>query len=98
MIRLASPLAILVALSGCVPEAAPTTGASCLAEGGREVRGKGGPICLRPTTDAGKACATAAGCETYCLADTRTCAAETPRLGCFSYLDAGGQKVALCVD
>ncbi len=78
----------------------PRTEAACLAAGGRW--GTGGirhrALCFLPTPDAGKACTKATDCHGFCLAETGTCSAETPRFGCFARLDASGARRMLCVD
>lgn len=78
----------------------PATKADCLAAGGRWARGglSPHPLCFLPTADGGKACAKASDCESVCLSETRTCAAERPRFGCYGYLDENGSEITICVD
>lgn len=79
---------------------APMTEAACLEASGRWERAglAWQPQCILPTPDAGEACETAADCTGYCLADTRTCSAETPLFGCIPMLDLDGAAVTLCID
>lgn len=101
-------LVLILALAACVDDTNDRGGknldkaarADCLAQGGRV--GFGGlvpdEVCFRPTRDAGKACTRASDCEGLCLADTRSCSAEGPMFGCFSFLDENGQAQDICVD
>ena len=70
---------------------------ACLASGGRVTRGMAGPACAMPTADAGKSCTNSEGCESFCLAEGRVCAPETPMFGCFATYE-NGQTRGLCVD
>lgn len=74
--------------------------AECVLRGGTP--GRGGilqnEVCIRPTRDAGKACTDNDQCETFCLAETKSCAPLTPTFGCFATMKDGGQTPMLCVD
>jgi hypothetical protein len=86
-------------LSACQPETEGTAAGSAPdCPGGQVVRGFAGPVCVKPTPDAGMSCSKATDCSGVCLADSRTCSAQTPMLGCFDFLDEAGQKLGLCVD
>ena len=101
--RAAFFLIAAVLLSSCVEQgpAMTTSGPqSCETAGGR--MGLGGTAqletCFRPEPDAGKSCTRAGDCSGMCLADTKTCSAESPVFGCFSFMNETGQPQEICVD
>ncbi|EBA05465.1 hypothetical protein RB2150_15286 [Rhodobacteraceae bacterium HTCC2150] len=73
---------------------------ACVEKGGRyEIGGiLGRNNCVLPTADAGKMCTQNSDCDSFCLAETQTCAPETPMFGCFDVLVESSQKATLCVD
>ncbi len=98
-------LVLTLVLAACVDEGptqpgslSATEAAVCQSDGGRLGGTILGEACFRPTGDAGKQCGKQGECETLCLAETQTCAAETPKIGCFDILDENGTPVGLCVD
>lgn len=104
--RKALLIVALAALVGCQAET-PTGGAPTdlvppdlmpHCPDGTVVMGMAGPICAKPTSDAGKACTKASDCAGACLAETMTCSTMTPMFGCYEVVMEDGQKVGLCVD
>ncbi|MEY4697034.1 MAG: hypothetical protein RIT14_1462 [Pseudomonadota bacterium] len=93
-------LPALLALCLTAPPALAETAATCAAQGGNW--GPAGllpdPICILPTPDAGAACDRATDCQSFCLAETRTCAPTTPFFGCHAILQPDGTEVTLCID
>jgi len=104
-------VAALLTLAGCVSETGdvetstpddtrPQTQAACLEAGGRWAPGGlwPEPLCFLPNPDAGKGCSKASDCAGACLSESRTCSPESPRFGCYGYLDEAGDEVVICVD
>lgn len=98
-------IALIAGIAACVPQtttkatdASGSPEAACAATGGKLLAGLAGPVCANATKDAGKACTSNDQCETFCLAETKTCAPTSPYLGCFATLDKGVQTPMLCVD
>jgi len=91
-------------LGSCVDtapgEISDADAAACEARGGFVgVAGfSGEEFCAEPTPDAGQMCSRASDCESYCVAETRTCNTHFSPFGCYSYLDEEGQVVSICVD
>lgn len=81
---------------GVLPDPVPEAQIDC--PGGTVVQGLAGPVCAKPTADAGKACSKASDCSGACMAETMTCSEVTPLLGCHEVVMEDGQKVGLCVD
>ncbi len=72
---------------------------NCAREGGKGIIGGfGQPACEKSTPDAGQSCSKESDCEGFCMADTKTCAAQNPLFGCHDILTETGEKVAICVD
>mgnify|MGYP000736834815 CR=1 FL=1 len=87
-----------------VPDAAPEpppdpATLACRASGGQMLPGPlgQGRVCVRPTGDSGRACASATDCSEACLARSRTCAPFTPLLGCHEILDRAGRPLRQCI-
>lgn len=105
-------VAALLVLTGCMTAtgdddaatgagtATPQTEAACRDAGGRWASGGlwPEPLCFLPNPDAGQACSKASDCAGACLSDTRSCSPESPRFGCYGYLDEAGDEVMICVD
>lgn len=98
-------LALMFGLGACVPEdrpappqAAAFAAADCTAAGGVPTAGRAGPVCARPTKDAGKSCNNSTQCESFCLAETKSCAPHRPYFGCFAVLNGGAGSPTICVD
>ena len=80
----------------------------CQALGGKpELVSLGAEACVRPTKDAGQACADSSECEGRCLAPagatrgaavTGTCAAQVGRLGCLNVVIRGQASGEACFD
>lgn len=99
-------LALVLLAAACVPvdprptALSPTERANCEARGGFvAVAGfSANEFCAELLPDAGQACRGPSDCTGYCDAQTRTCSTHANPYGCYSYLDADGQVVEICVD
>lgn len=103
-------LVCVLFLAACYPQAKPmdpvtadpvtSAAESCTRQGGTlEKAGLlGNEICFRPTPDAGQPCKKAGDCTSVCLADTGTCSAVTPTMGCLALLDDLGKRQMLCIE
>ena len=77
-----------------------STDTSCAEQGGTISIGPESNelTCVAPTSDAGKSCTSSSDCESYCLADTNTCAPTNRYFGCFEERFADGNSATLCVE
>ena len=107
--RRALVLALALALAACTPSDGdiPTperldaaARSQCEAAGGMVMIAglSGNEFCAARNPDAGQSCRRATDCRGYCEAGTLTCSTYQSPFGCYSFLDAEGQEVSICVD
>ncbi|TRD20621.1 hypothetical protein [Palleronia caenipelagi] len=85
--------------SGLSREEVETAYRDCVKGGGKPIFGGfGQPACETPTLDAGKSCTQNSDCDSFCLAETATCAPKKPLSGCTSVLPSPGRPATICVD
>jgi hypothetical protein len=72
------------------------TEASCEAAGGRMMSAKVGPVCVMPSSDAGKSCTSSSQCEGLCMANGQ-CSPDENSFGCQDVLE-NGQATTICID
>ena len=100
----------LTLLAACQTESDPTKGphtgydakeeAACVADCGmyRLAGAFMQYLCIKPTPDAGQSCRKESDCNSFCLAETKTCAPVTPMFGCQLILLEDGTEAEICVD
>lgn len=86
----------LLLLAGCQDDA-PGVLETTTCGGAVTVQTATGPQCAMRAGDAGKACTSSSQCETFCLAETGTCAPTKPYYGCFIPLEDGKPGTEVCV-
>lgn len=111
--RVMTAIMVSVLLAGCqedvaddagtdpnIPSALAPQRAACEKDGGRwgKIAGRDAFICYRTTSDANKSCSSKRDCEGLCLARSRTCAPQTPLLGCNEVLSSSGIRQTLCIE
>ncbi|MCC1491465.1 hypothetical protein [Cognatishimia sp. F0-27] len=58
----------------------------------------GNEICFVPAPDAGQSCGRSSDCAGLCLAQSRSCSAILPTLGCLEILDDTGALIFRCIE
>lgn len=95
--RIGFAVLALMALAGCQDGGPAVLETTSCGGGAVTVQTGAGPQCAMRAGDAGKACTSSSQCETFCLAETGSCAPTKPFFGCFIPLENGKPGQEVCV-